>query len=115
MSSTSQNEPETTGSPSERAGIPAVAGDENLGGWALAVVLAAFSVGVVLVAMHHWRRGAVVMGGAVGLAGLLRLVLPERLAGLLVVRSKAFDVITCGLAGAAMMILGMVVPGGFAG
>lgn len=115
MSSTSPNRAEADRPPSSPTGVPAVAGDENLGGWALGVVLVAFCVGVVLVAMHHWRRGAVVMGGAVGLAGLLRLVLPERLAGLLVVRSKAFDVITCGLAGATMMVLGMIVPGGFAG
>lgn len=123
MSSISQNGPEAelppklgaagSAAPESGRNIPEVAGDENLSPWALLVVLIFVAAGVVLVAMHHWRRGSVMIGGAVGLAALLRLLLPTRLAGLLVVRSKSFDVISCGLIGAAIMILGMIVPGGF--
>lgn len=79
--------------------------------WALLLVLAFFIAGVALVATRHWRRGSVMIGGSVVLAGLLRLVLPERLAGLLVVRHKVFDVALCLGAGTATMVLGMIVPG----
>jgi len=78
--------------------------------WPLLLVVACFAVGIGLVLALHWRRGAMMMGGATGLAGLLRMVLPEERAGLLVVRSRAWDVIVTGLTGAAMIVLALVVP-----
>ena len=53
------------------------------------------------------------VGGSLVLAGLLRWVLPERLAGLLVVRSKIFDVALGLGVGTGVVVLGMVVPGTF--
>ena len=47
------------------------------------------------------------------LGGRLRWVLPERLAGLLVVRSKIFDVALGLGVGTGVVVLGMVVPGTF--
>ena len=41
-----------------------------------------------------------------------RLLLPDRSAGLLRVRAKAFDVAVLGLAGAAVVTLALVVPHG---
>ena len=84
---------------------------EGLNPWALVLVLVFFLVGVVLVLARHWRRGSVMIGGSMLIAGLARLARPDRLAGLLVVRSRAFDVALCLGAGSAMMVLGMVVPG----
>lgn len=81
--------------------------------WALLLVLAFFAAGAVLVATRHWRRGSVMIGGSMVLAAVLRLLLPERLAGLLVVRSMVFDVAWCAGAGVAVMVLGLVVPGTF--
>ena len=78
--------------------------------WPLLLVLACFAVGVGLVVALHWRRGAMMMGGATGLAGLLRLVLPSEKAGLLAVRGKFWDVAATGLAGAAMIALALLVP-----
>jgi len=78
--------------------------------WPLLVVVACFVVGLVLILVNHWRRGSMVLGGATGLAGLFRLVLPPDRAGLLVLRSRWFDVVVTGLAGAAMIVLALVVP-----
>lgn len=88
---------------------------QGLNPWALLLVLAFFAVGVLLVLNRHWRRGSVMMGGSLALAGLLRLVLPEQLAGLLAVRGKVFDVALCLGAGTTIMVLGMVVPGVYVG
>lgn len=49
-------------------------------------------VGVLLAAAGLWRQGSWVIGGAVLLAGLARLVLPDRSAGMLRVRRKSLDV-----------------------
>jgi hypothetical protein len=59
----------------------------------ITAVLLVLGVGLLLVATDHWRRGATVLGAAAFLAGVLRLVVPERFIGVLAVRSKAFDVI----------------------
>ena len=48
--------------------------------------------------------------GAFGLAGLLRLVLPTRVAGLLAVRSRVFDIVAYGLLAAGIAVLAIVVP-----
>ncbi|MDR2620069.1 MAG: DUF3017 domain-containing protein [Propionibacteriaceae bacterium] len=77
--------------------------------WPLLVVWLAVIAGLVLIYLQYWRRGSVVVGGAVGLAAVFRLLLPPERAGLLVVRSRTFDVIVTGLAGAAIMGLAMIV------
>lgn len=79
--------------------------------WPLALVCLFFLAGLGLVLARHWRRGSVVMGAALGLGALLRLVLPEEVAGLLVVRSRLFDCALLAGVGVGMMVLGMVVPG----
>ena len=78
--------------------------------WPLLLVLACGAVGVVLIIVSHWRRGAMMIGGATGLAGLMRLVLPERVIGLLAVRGRFWDAAVTGLAGLAIIILSLVVP-----
>ena len=52
------------------------------------------------------------VGGALVLGALLRLVLTTRRAGLLRVRSKAFDVGVMLLAGGAILVLSVIVPAG---
>lgn len=84
---------------------------EGLNPWPLLLVLVFFLIGVGLVATRHWRRGSVMIGGSWVLAGVLRLLLPERVAGLLVVRGRWFDIALAVGAGTTIMLLGMVVPG----
>jgi hypothetical protein len=60
--------------------------------WPLTLVLVCFGAGLGVVATEHFRRGSVLIGGSLLLAAALRLVLSPRQAGLLVVRSRAFDV-----------------------
>lgn len=68
-------------------------------------VLGVVAAGVVLVLADHWRRGALLLGVALLLGALLRAVLPEARAGLLVVRNRPSDVLTFGALGAAVLVL----------
>ena len=78
--------------------------------WPLLIVLVCLAAGVVLIAFGYWRRGSMVIGGAVGLAGLLRLLLSDDRAGLLVVRARLWDAGVTGLAGLAVIVLALLVP-----
>ena len=82
--------------------------------WPLLLVSALVLGGVVsaLLGPDTWRAGCLVVGGALVLGAFLRLVLSTRAAGLLRVRSKAFDVGVMLLAGAAILVLSVVVPAG---
>lgn len=62
--------------------------------WPILTVAAIFLVSLVLVATGFWRRGAFLIGVGVGVAAVLRLVLPDGRAGLLVVRSRSLDFAT---------------------
>ncbi len=67
----------------------------------LVVVAAAF----VLVLADRWRRGALVLGGAMLLAAVLRAVVSPDQVGLLAVRGKGFDVAAMTVVGAAIIAL----------
>lgn len=69
------------------------------------VLLAAFG----LVVAGYWRRGALVLAIAVGIASALRLTMPEDRAGLLVVRSRIVDVITTAAVSAAMFYIAWTI------
>lgn len=78
--------------------------------WALLVCLAGVAGSVGIMMTGHWRKGSMAFALVVLVAGLMRLLLPDRLAGLLVVRAKWVDcVILLGL-GLLMAGLVMVVP-----
>ncbi len=76
----------------------------------ITIVLAIVAFGLVLIALAYWRRGTVALAFAMLLAGLLRLVLSERVIGVLAVRGKAFDVGFYALVGAAMLALAIGLP-----
>jgi hypothetical protein len=76
----------------------------------LALVVVTVTAGLVAVALNYWRTGLFLVAGALVLGALLRLVLPERRAGLLVVRSRALDVVALGLLGVGIGVLAAVVP-----
>ncbi|WP_210115811.1 DUF3017 domain-containing protein [Acidipropionibacterium timonense] len=78
--------------------------------WALVVCLVGVAVSAGIIATGHWRRGSMAFACSVLLAGLLRLVLPARMAGLLVVRRRWVDcTVLLGL-GLVMTGLVLVVP-----
>jgi hypothetical protein len=78
--------------------------------WPLGIVLLGMAAGLVVVASDHFRRGTALFAAAVALAALLRLVLPTRRAGLLVVRSRTVDVGVLAILAAGLGTLAVVVP-----
>ena len=78
--------------------------------WPLAVVILAVGVGLALVAVQQWRVGLVVMGLALVLAGLLRLLLPVRRIGFLAVRSRPVDITLMLGAGAVLVLSVLTIP-----
>lgn len=76
----------------------------------LLLVLGVVLLGLAVGAAVQWRLGALLVGAALALAALLRLVLPVRRSGLLVVRSRRLDVsVLLGL-GTAVLLLASSVP-----
>ncbi|CAO5251684.1 DUF3017 domain-containing protein [Frankia sp. AgKG'84/4] len=74
------------------------------------VILIGVFAGFVLVTQDRWRRGLFTVGVMLILAGLGRLALPARRAGLLVVRGRLFDTALLLGLGAAIVGLTSAVP-----
>jgi hypothetical protein len=74
----------------------------------LTLVIGGAGAGLVVIAMHHFRWGNLIIGGSLLVAALLRLVLPTRQAGLLVVRGRLTDVITMAAIGGSLLLLAAV-------
>ncbi|CKV05759.1 Conserved membrane protein of uncharacterised function [Mycobacterium tuberculosis] len=77
--------------------------------WPILLVGSIFAVGFVLAGANFWRRGALLIGIGVGVAAVLRLVLAEERAGLLVVRSKGIDFVTTVTVAAAMVYIASTI------
>jgi hypothetical protein len=71
--------------------------------WPILVVFAIFVAAFGLIVTDYWRRGSLLLGIGVGVAAVLRLVLSDDRAGLLVVRGRATDVIAMALVSAAVI------------
>ena len=76
--------------------------------WPVVPPLLGTLVGLGILATGDWRPGLLVIGAAVALAGVIRLVLPDRLAGLLGVRRRWFDVVVLLLLGAAIVVVALL-------
>lgn len=74
----------------------------------LALVIAGVGIGLVTIALHHFRWGSLAISVSVLAAGVFRLVLPARQAGLLVVRGRFTDVLTMAFIGGALFVLAAV-------
>ena len=74
----------------------------TIGGLCYLVILTLTVVGLVVVALGHWRGGVHAIAVALAVAAAARGVLPHRDAGMLEVRSRWFD--TGLLAGAAVAV-----------
>ncbi len=88
----------------------------TIGGMFYLLVLAAVVVAIGVAVVHDWRTGIRVMGGALVLGALVRLVLRARDAGMLAVRHKVLDaLILLALGGVLIFLAGSIPdqPGGF--
>jgi uncharacterized membrane protein len=77
--------------------------------WPILGVGVILVVAFVLVAAGFWRRGSLLIGIAVGVAAVLRLVLTEERAGLLVVRSRGVDFATMTTVCVAMVYIASTI------
>ncbi len=77
---------------------------------ALGFVLLGVLVGLALVAQDHWKQGLSLMGVTLLAAAAARLLLPASRVGLLVVRSRPFDVAALALLGGAILGVTFQVP-----
>ena len=77
--------------------------------WPILLVELIFVAASVLVGANFWRRGALLIGIGVGVAAILRLVLSEERAGLLVVRSRGIDFVTTATVAAAMVYIASTI------
>jgi Protein of unknown function (DUF3017) len=59
---------------------------------------------------EHWLRGVLVIGADLIVAGLLRLFLRTRRAGLLAVRSRLFDTVAYTGLGVLVITFGLLLP-----
>jgi uncharacterized membrane protein YvlD (DUF360 family) len=75
----------------------------------LAMVLLIAAAGMVRVLTQHWREGAVLLGGAMIAAAVLRALLPTERVGLLAVRSRPVDVLCYGAFGVVMSIIAVQI------
>jgi hypothetical protein len=79
---------------------------------AFGLVLVVAAVGIVRIGQYHWREGAALLGAALLLAALFRTLLPDRRAGLLVVRGRPVDVLSYTGLGALVLFVALTITGG---
>jgi uncharacterized membrane protein len=79
------------------------------GQWPILTVGLVLVVAFLLVVAGYWRRGAMVMAVAVGIAAGMRLALADDRAGLLVVRSRTVDFATTATVSAAMLYIAWTI------
>lgn len=72
-------------------------------------VLGVAALGLALI-LVNFRLGTLVFTGSVVLALVLRIVLPTRQAGLLVVRTRAVDITVLSVLAAGLLVLALIVP-----
>jgi hypothetical protein len=77
---------------------------------ALGLVLLGVLVGLAFVAQDHWKQGLTLIGLTMLAGAAIRLFVPASRVGLLVVRSRPFDVATMTLLGAAILGVTFQVP-----
>jgi hypothetical protein len=71
------------------------------------LMLAGCTVGLVLVTTGQWYGGLLCIGAALAAGGVVRLLLPDRMAGWLRVRRQSVDAMT--LTAMAVVVIAMAV------
>ena len=78
--------------------------------WPLTVVLLGLLLSLIVVASDHFRRGSVLFAVVVCMAFLMRLLLREREAGWLAVRSRMVDLACLGFLAVSLSVFSLIVP-----
>lgn len=77
--------------------------------WPILTIGAIFAAAFVMASANFWRRGALLIGIGVGVAAVLRLVLSDDRAGVLVVRGRARDFVTMATVATAMLYIAWTI------
>jgi hypothetical protein len=82
--------------------------------WPLLIVVLGVAAGlaVAVIGEDLWRLGCLIAGAFLGVGAVTRAVLPRGEAGLLQVRSKAFDITALAVGSVAIIALAIAVPSG---
>lgn len=78
--------------------------------WPLGLCGLVSIAGLLILTFYNWRNGVLLFSGGILLAGLLRCFLSDDAAGLLRVRGRVFDAVLLLGVGAAILLLGLIVP-----
>jgi DUF3017 family protein len=79
-----------------------------------AVVMLIVVAGIVRIVSYHWREGAALIGGALIVAAVLRLLLSDQQAGLLAVRTRPVDFfLYVGFGGLILFVAATITGGPF--
>ena len=78
--------------------------------WPITIVLLGVALSMAVIAVASFRRGCVVLAATILLAAFLRMLLSNRDAGWLAVRSKGVDVGVLLVMGLGLAILSFWVP-----
>jgi DUF3017 family protein len=103
--------PPVAGNPPD-AGDPSAAEQGRSRQWPYVGVLVGVAIALVIIGLgvHLVRSGTLVLAGVLLVAAVARLVLPERLAGMLSSRRRLLDVAIFGVLGVGLLVAGLVVP-----
>ena len=74
----------------------------------LALIIGGVALGLVIIGLHHFRWGNLLIAGSLLAGAFFRLVLPTRQAGLLAVRARFTDVVTMSAMGGSLMLLALI-------
>ncbi len=72
------------------------------------LIIGGVGLGLVIIGLHHFRWGNLVIAGSLLAGAFFRLVLPTRRAGLLAVRSRFTDAVTMSAMGGSLMLLALI-------
>lgn len=78
--------------------------------WPSVLVLGGMAASLAIVATDHFRRGSVLFAGCAILAFFLRLILSDRDAGWLAVRSRGIDLAVLAVLGVSLALFALIVP-----
>ena len=82
----------------------------TIGGAFYLSILGVAVTALVITTRTDWRLGIQILGGALLVAALIRLLLATRDAGMLAVRNRFLDAVLLGGAGAALLVLASAIP-----
>jgi hypothetical protein len=74
----------------------------------LALIIGGVALGLVIIGLHHFRWGNLLIAGSLLAGAFFRLVLPTRQAGLLAVRARFTDVVTMSAMGGSLLLLALI-------